>query len=226
MKSLLHETARAATWDLDAREFWCFGAWIFTGGILICREYCPTEETIMGQRPVSVTIFGILNIGLAVFGMMSLALSRIIMTVANLPGNNIFKSLNNNPVYLAWMKVSMLMGLISYPVLLIAGIALLLLKSWGRITSIAYAIYAIIWALIGACMAIVIFKAGSHQSLDRFGGMGVAIALVGAVISLVFSLAYPVLLLIFMTRPNVVAAFRPAQPINQSAIPGPPRSAG
>jgi hypothetical protein len=180
----------------------------------------------MGQRPVSVTIFGILNIGLAIFGMMSLALSKVIVALARQSPGGIVKLLNDNPAYAAWMKVSIVMGLVSNTVLLVAGVALLLLKNWGRITSIVYGIYAIIWSLAGACIVFVSLTAALHGNLDRFGGIAIAFGLVGAVIGLAFSLAYPILLLIFMTRPNVVAAFRPAAPINQPAIPGPPPITG
>src|SRR5579872_1041984 len=131
----------------------------------------------MAQRPVSITIFGILNIGLAVFGAASLIVSNIVLTFVKLPSSPITDSLLNNPTYRAWTPVSMFMGLISNTVMLVAGIALLLLKNWGRILSIAYAIYAILWSLIGCCMTFILYGKTFRTQLDRFGEIGVIFAL-------------------------------------------------
>jgi hypothetical protein len=155
-----------------------------------------------------------------------MVLSRLIMAVVSRQAGNVVNSMHANPAYSQWMKVSMVADLVSNPVLLAAGIALLLLRNWGRITSIVYGIYAIIWALVGAFMAFVILKSGMPGGLERFGSIGVAVGLISAVVGLALSLAYPVLLLVFMTRANVVAAFRPAAPINPPAISETPRSTG
>jgi hypothetical protein len=160
----------------------------------------------MTQRPVSVTIFGILNIGLAIFGAASAVLSKIIMTVIKLPSNGLAASLHNNPTYVAWSNVSMMMSILGGCVMLVAGIGLLLLKNWGRILSIGYAIYAIIWALIGAGMTFHLAGNGIRQSFPQVGQLGVFFAVISVTVVLVFTLTYPILLLIFMVRPNVVAA--------------------
>src|SRR5271165_184815 len=147
----------------------------------------------MAPRPVSVTIFGILNIGFAVFGFGTLVLIWIITKFVTLPANNPIMAFAHDPAYLAWMKVQMIMGLLSNPLMLAAGIGLLLLKNWGRIGSIVYAIYAIIWAFVSSYVTSVVIRPAMHQGLDRLGPMGAVFSIVGAVFTLAVSLAYPVL---------------------------------
>jgi hypothetical protein len=100
-------------------------------------------------------------------------------------------------------------------VLLAAGIGLLHLKPWARILSMAYAIYAILFGILGMVVNFIFMiqpmleQARQQQGPEAAGAIGGA---VGGTIGGCFGLIYPVLLLIFMTRPKVVAAFRPPAP--------------
>lgn len=167
------------------------------------------------KRPTSVTVFGILNILFAAFGVFGIVMSIAVLKLvgANQANNPVIKLLHDNPVYAAWFKLMIPLGLISTAVLLAAGIGLLLLKNWARITSIVYAIYTLIICLLGLVMNSVFLlmpllnQSGNGSSAEVAGQIGAAI---GTVVGGLFSLVYPILLLIFMTRPKVIAAFQQA----------------
>lgn len=167
------------------------------------------------QRPTSVTVFGILNIVFAVLGAIGLAVSLAMFLLSADSNNPVVKLIHENPTYAAWMKFSILLSMPGLLALLIAGIGLLCMKSWARILSIIYAIYAIVAGIAG--MAANFFfmvrplleQAQQQQGPEAAAAVGGAI---GGTIGGCFGLIYPVLLLIFMTRPKVVAAFHPTMP--------------
>jgi hypothetical protein len=164
------------------------------------------------QRPVAVTVFGILNLLFAVIGAFSIISTAVLLALPNVPNNLIFKMMRENPTYSAWTKVSLSFGALACLVLLAAGIGLLKLQPWGRKLSIGYAIYAIVAALAGTAVNAMVLippvlQAGDHQGPEYAGMVGGAI---GGTIGGCFGVVYPILLLIFMTRPKIVAAFAPA----------------
>lgn len=166
------------------------------------------------QRPTSVTVFGILNIVFAAFGIFGLIFSIALFYLPADTNNPVIKLIHESPAYAAWIKVCIPLGLLSCAVLLAAGIGLLRLRPWGRTLSIAYAIYAVVFGLVGTVVNFIfvtqpmIEQAHQQQGPQAAGAMG---AVIGGSIGGCFGLIYPVLLLIFMLRPVVAAAFRPPQ---------------
>jgi hypothetical protein len=164
------------------------------------------------QRPTSVTVFGILNIVFAVFGVFGLIFSMALFHLPADSDNPVVKLIHENATYAAWLKAGILLGVPSCLALLVAGVGLLCLKSWARILSIAYAIYAIVFGILGTVVNFIfmvlpmIDQARQQQGPEAAAAVGGA---VGGTLGGCFGLIYPVLLLIFMTRPKVVAAFRP-----------------
>ena len=167
----------------------------------------------MQQRPISVTIFGILNIGFAVFGMLGMLLSMAVLSRSNVAANPIMKEMYENPNYIAWMKISLPLGSIVSVILLAAGIGLLLLQNWARIVSIGYGVYAILAGIAGGLVMLNICVSMMHNNSGGASGMGALFAMFGSIFGMVIGLVYPILLIIFMTRPKIVAAFGPAQPV-------------
>ena len=110
------------------------------------------------------------------------------------------------------MDVALPLGLLATGVSVAAGIGLLKLKNWGRTLSIGYAIYSIVAGVIGSMVNYIfvmqpLMEQASHKSGPEAAGLiGAAI---GGTFGTCFGMIYPVLLLIFMLRPKVVAAFRP-----------------
>jgi hypothetical protein len=163
------------------------------------------------ERPKSVTVFGILNIVFAALGLCGTAFSVILFLPSAAAANNpVVQIIQSSPAYAAWMKLSVGLGVIVAAALLAAGIGLLNLKPWARTLSIIYAIYAIVMVIIGDVINYIFLiqpmlqKAHSEQGPEAAGAVGGAI---GGLAGGCFGLIYPILLLIFMTRPHVVAAF-------------------
>jgi hypothetical protein len=166
-------------------------------------------------RPTSVTVFGILNLVFAALGLCGVAFGVFALVIlANLPEGemppNPQLDLLENPGYQAYTYAMIGLNSISSIVLAIAGIGLLKLQSWGRGLSIGYGVYAIVMQLIGLVVAYIFIVQpaieaavpGNPQAQGQMIGSAV-----GGVIGGCFGLIYPVLLLIFMFRPNVKTAF-------------------
>lgn len=168
------------------------------------------------QRPTALTVFGVLNIVFAVFGVFGLIFSMALFHLPADSNNPVIKLIHENAAYATWLKAGILLGVPSCLVLLATGIGLLCLKSWARILSMVYAIYAIVFGIVGMVVNSIVMvlpmveQARQQQGPEAAAAVGGAI---GGTIGGCFSLVYPVLLLIFMTRPKVVAAFRPAPPL-------------
>jgi hypothetical protein len=164
----------------------------------------------MQKRPVSVTIFGILNIGFGVLGVITTIVGMALHSPGGAALSPIIKKVYDNPSFSAWMKIATPLGSVAALVIIAAGIGLLLLRDWGRLTSIGYAIYGIVIALVNTTL--MLNAAFGEQ------GLTMIILLFAALVGLVFGLVYPVLLLIFMTRAKVKAAFGQAQSPHEGNI--------
>jgi len=168
------------------------------------------------QRPTAVTIFGILNMVFAVFGFIGLIASMAMFFLPASSSNPVMKVINESPTYATWLKVCIPLGVLSSAALLAAGIGLLGLKSWARKLSIGYAIYAIVFGILATVVnSIFLTQPMLEQARQQPGPEATGAAIGGAIggtIGGCLGLIYPVLLLIFMLRGNVVAAFRPSVP--------------
>jgi hypothetical protein len=167
------------------------------------------------ERPTSVTVFGILNIVFAVLGLFGLLATIALFSVSGASNNPVVQIIREKPIYAMWLKLTIPLGLLSCAVLLGAGIGLLFMKSWGRTASIGYAVYAIVVGLVSILMNLTFLlppmleHARQAQGPEAAGAIGGA---VGASLGGFFGLIYPILLLIFMTRPRVSAAFQTDAP--------------
>ena len=162
-----------------------------------------------------MTTFGILNIVFAVFGVFGLLGTVALFSLTGPSKNPVVKIMRESPAYTAWLKLTIPLGLLTCGILLAAGIGLLRLENWGRKLSIDYAIYAIVFSILGLVMNFIFLirpmleeAAQKHgpEAAAAFGGV------MGGTIGGCFGLIYPILLLVFMTRPKIVAAFHPPSP--------------
>ena len=163
------------------------------------------------QRPTSVTVFGILNIVFAVIGILGIFGSAAMLAGASQSDNPVVKVMLANPAYVTWMRISIPLGLLVSALLLAAGVGLLLLKPWARWFSLAYGIYAIVMSIVATLITYYLFFGPLMEQAQRMRGPEAAAAVGGAIggmIGGILGLIYPVLLLYFMTRPHVIAAFR------------------
>jgi hypothetical protein len=166
------------------------------------------------QRPTVVTVFGILNIVFAALGVFGVLAAVMLFTAVGANSNNpVIQIIHDNPAYAAWMKVSIVLGVVASAALLAAGIGLLKLQPWARTLSIAYAVYAMAMVLVNTVVNFIFVTRPMLEQAHNAQGpeaMGAAGAAIGGVVGGCFGLVYPILLLIFMMRANVVAAFRPS----------------
>ncbi len=167
------------------------------------------------QRPTSVTVFGVLNIVLAIVGVLAVVASLALLSATASVGNPFLRIMQESPAYTVWFKLSLALGLLAGAVLLISGIGLLMMKRWARVAAIVYAIYTIVSGLLGVFMNFFLLfrplleEASRRPGPETAGAVGGAI---GGTFGGCIGLVYPVLLIIFMTRPKVVAAFTQSAP--------------
>jgi len=161
-------------------------------------------------RPRSATVFGILNIVFSACGVIGTITTVAALTTRS--DNPALKMIQDQPVYMAWTKISIPLSLVMMAMLLTSGIGLLRMKPWARKLSIGYGIVAII---AGLCSMILTFlyivqpvlqEAAGKQGTEAAQLRGQAL---GTVLGSCGSLIFPILLLIFMTRPKLVQAYSP-----------------
>jgi hypothetical protein len=165
------------------------------------------------NRPTSVTVLGILNIVFAAFGLMSIALSiaMIFLQPAMNMKNPVLDLMRQNPAYSLYTNISMVTGTVFTLVLGSAGIGLLMLRPWGRQLTIIYAVFALVSVAVNVVMnyhfllvPLLEKQAGLPPGQEKTAALGAIVGMVGGTC---IGPIYPVVLLIFMFRNNVKAAF-------------------
>jgi hypothetical protein len=167
------------------------------------------------QRPTSVTVFGIMNFVFAGFGVIGLIASFALFTLSADSNNSLIRLIPVGPAYFVWLKICVPLGLLSCAVLLVDGIGLLGLKPWARVLAIAYAIYAIVFTVVALWINLTLMVQAISVQIRPREELAVAGAIGGPVsgtVGVLFWLIYPIVLLVFMFLPKVVAAFRPSVP--------------
>ena len=175
------------------------------------------------KRPTSVTVFGILNIVFAVVGMCGVALTaaqpaiqQAMEQAAKDGGQEVQRDpvqelLATDPKVRLIGNISTGSGVVVSLVLLISGVALLLMKSWGRTLSIVYAVYDILSKIVFTALSFWFIQsaleAQEEVPADIPPGTLEGIFALSFSCSLIFGLIYPILLLIFMFRTAVTEAF-------------------
>ena len=158
-------------------------------------------------RPTSVTVIGILHIvfgGMGVIcvpvGMFFLAVLPALMRHAVFahPLPPVFQEENLRSGLMAF---NLMRALIVSIALIVAGIGLLRMKSWGRILSIIYGVYGVLAALVVPLVAYHFMPRAPNEAEEVGRAIGVPIGICCAII-------YPVVVLIVMLAPSVAAAFR------------------
>lgn len=177
------------------------------------------------QRPTSVTVLGILNILFGVFGILGSIYSLVSFGTQNLgaaTGNPVFDIMAKSPALATWTRVSTVLGIFAAIAEMISGVGMLQLREWGRKLAVGVALYLILLTVIGFFANLLLLirplldaagatndpamKAGAYAGAFAgfFGGCS--------------GLIYPAILLFFMTRPEVAAAFMPPAPTAHSPI--------
>lgn len=153
-------------------------------------------------RPTAVTVFGILNIVFGGLGLLCTPVAIAALWIPKPPG-----SFELGPGMMAYTIVGYIVGFFCAILLLAAGIGLLYQKRWARQWSYAYGWFAIVWGIIGIIITMVMMTSGMgaagggpEETAAKVGGV------VGGMCGGIIGLIYPVFLVIFMKRQNVVEA--------------------
>jgi hypothetical protein len=107
---------------------------------------------------------------------------------------------------MAYTIVGYIVGFFCAILLLAAGIGLLYQKRWARQCSYGYGWFAIVWGIIGIIITVAMMASGmggsggAEETATKVGGV------VGGMCGGIIGLIYPVFLVIFMKRQNVVEA--------------------
>ena len=154
-------------------------------------------------KPGSIKVFGILNV---IFGSLGLVcggfgfLTLVIMQSSSEMGDAIQSAMSAqySEGYMTFIMFTAVIGLLLNIFLLTCGIGLLKERNWGRTWSLCYAVLGIIHAAVSAIGAVIFAQAGPAAIGAGFG------AIIGTAIGVI----YPICILIFLTRPNVVEALK------------------
>lgn len=179
----------------------------------------PDGANIFGRRPgppTSITVFGILNCVFGGLGLLGVPIGFVFLywgaEMAQVGPPNPAIEAMKNPAYRAFSIVSILLGGIASIVEIIGGVGLLRTRMWGRTLSLAYAIYGIAMTLIsfGFQYAFVFSplmlqgrKANDPQAVGAAVG-----GIFGGACGILIAAIYPILLLIFLNRSNVIQALK------------------
>ena len=172
----------------------------------------PLSE-LASKRPAAATVFGVLNILFGITGLCGTLASGVLMSIPQLSQDNpALELMEDNAVFRIFNQISIGISFIACIVMIVAGIGLWPLKPYGRMTSIGYSVAMIILNLIGNVINFAVLFPGLMGIAAEAGGgpvdlavyFGIGAGLLGSCMGFI----YPGLLLYFMYRPNVVAAFR------------------
>jgi hypothetical protein len=161
-------------------------------------------------------IFGILNIGFGALDLMGLLMRSATESLAvksPFPWLNsalaLLDYMYQNPTYILWRDIATPLQALAGVALLAAGIGLLKLKNWARLASIAYGIYAMIIVLSNLAVMCLVLGGRVREGLQNVPASLVLLGVILLLAGLVVSLAYPALLIFFMTRRKILPAFAP-----------------
>jgi hypothetical protein len=167
-------------------------------------------------RPSAINVFGILNIAFAVMGFFGVISGAAMLFMSDsmnenpfFKNNPVIKIMREDPNYRLVTEISFIVGIPIMLLLVISGIGLLKVKRWGRTLALIYGFLGIITSIVTAFvnyqfLAKPLLAQSNLKDPQAAGAVGGAI---GSIFGGCLNLIYPVLLIFFMLRPNIVAAF-------------------
>ncbi|MEA2708620.1 MAG: hypothetical protein QOF78_1221 [Phycisphaerales bacterium] len=161
-------------------------------------------------RPTSVTVLAIIGIIFAALRIVCVPMGLIPFFVS-MAANPVIDAYRNDSTLMAFLVTSGILTFILAVVLLLGCIGALGLKPWARRLLVRFSIVQIAFELIVAVfqIALVIPRITADLGPGPTASQATA-GTIGGILGAMFGLIVPVLLLVFMTRPHVVAAFEHA----------------
>jgi hypothetical protein len=150
-------------------------------------------------------VFGILNVGFALWKIFTALLSVVLHPKAL--SNSVIASMTTDPGFQSWSHFSAGVEIVFAIILIASGVGLLLMQNWARVLSIIYSALEIIMVFAGLIVNRGLISQAMTAPLHGVPpGLVAAVVVVGLVVVVLLSLAYPILLLIFMTRSKIIAS--------------------
>ncbi|NJO52413.1 MAG: hypothetical protein HC840_26825 [Leptolyngbyaceae cyanobacterium RM2_2_4] len=147
--------------------------------------------------PSSVKVFGILNIVFGSFGLVTSPLGLLNLNQSI----QVFENFGASPLTISWIRFSAWLSPLLSLALLILGIGLLMKKPWGRSGSIIYSYISIALGVLSMILVVGAFSSGLESGDPAAIG-----GIIGGVIGSLVGLIYPILTIVFLSKPNVKAA--------------------
>lgn len=158
-------------------------------------------------RPPAVTVFGIINIIFGAFGLLCMpcAVAGLFMPQPAEPGPFAF---DTGPV--GYALTNYIISFALAILLVTTGIGLLFQKRRARQWAFGGGCFWIVWKIVSTTLNIILMGGGLFEMAEgeEMAEAFMAGAVFGIIFAFIFGLIYPVLLVIFMKRPNVIAACR------------------
>jgi hypothetical protein len=161
------------------------------------------DYAVPRQRPTSVTVIAVLAIVFGGLGLLCAPFSVLPYFTGFGGPNPVVEAVKARPLLLGWTMFSSCLSLVFSLVLVVAGIGALSLKPWARLMLIAEAVFSMLFALIGTVLTLVVML----PILRDLGGPALIGGVGGGACGLILNLLINGLVLFFMTRPHVRAAF-------------------
>ncbi len=164
------------------------------------------------RRPTSVTVLAILGIILGALGLCGMVSNLVQLVIKT---NPVLVQMDRSPVMHIWSPVSIVLGLGLTIALLAGSIGMLSLQTWARQMVLIYAVASLVLGVLGTIISAIwmipIFNqlASDPDPAVRMGGV---VGKYSLFISPVIGAIYPVFVLVFLRRRNVVEAFEPQPP--------------
>jgi len=160
------------------------------------------------ERPTSVTVIAIIAIVLGALVILCCTPMGILPFVSDAGGPNpVVQMTKAKPLLFIWTIFQQVVGFLLAVVMVTGGIGSLSLKSWGRLLLMGEAAISILLNVVGMIVSLVVFvplmrgMGSGPESTGIVAGIGVSFCFV------LLTMAYKAVVLFFMTRPNVKAAF-------------------
>ena len=167
-----------------------------------------------GQKPVSPLVFGILSLILGGLGLLALPLTLIVLSMEP----STYGDMGMSETY---VLVTQVVGFVASSALIAAGIGLIRRVEWCRKLFLAWCVLNIVMTLINT--AVTLSRGFGDSIPDPFQRTATIFAVFAGLLALIF----PILGLVFLTRPKVRASFHRAGSREESPTHGDsPASAG